>query len=80
MEQISPQVLALISDPFGNYAITDIISGWPFEVCAQIYESLYNQLSALCIQKYSSNVVERCLELAPNYIKSLYIKELAETQ
>lgn len=73
-------MIAIISDPYGNYVITDMISSWPLDVCEQVFKSLHSQLNELCTQKYSSNVVERCLELAPESVKTVYINELTESE
>lgn len=73
-------MIATISDPYGNYAVTDMISNWPLHVCEDVYKSLHSQLNELCMQKYSSNVVERCLELASEPVKTAYITELTESE
>lgn len=76
MEKMSREAVAIACDPFGNYAITEIITRWPKHVCAPIFESLRSYLSELCIQKYSSNVLEKCFEYAPAEVRSQYITEL----
>lgn len=77
MSKIRDKVVEIACDPFGNYAITEIITRWPKSVCEPIFESLRSHISELCIQKYSSNVLERCLEYAPDETRSQYITELA---
>ncbi len=74
------QIIATISDPYGNYAVTDMISNWPLNICEKVFRSLHSRLNELCTQKYSSNVVERCLELAPEPVKTAYITELIESE
>lgn len=69
-----------MSDPYGNYAITEIISNWDNETCQTIYTQLVNKLSELSIQKYSSNVIERCLEFADKTTRSIYIGELRRSE
>lgn len=73
-------MIATISDPYGNYAVTDMISSWPLNMCDKIFKSINQKLNELCTQKYSSNVVERCLELAPEPVKIAYINELTESE
>jgi hypothetical protein len=41
-------MIAIISDPYGNYVITDMISSWPLDVCEQVFKSLHSQLNELC--------------------------------
>jgi len=31
------QMIETISDPYGNYAVTDMISSWPIQVCEKIF-------------------------------------------
>ncbi len=73
MAKISPAAIDITCDPFGNYAVTEIITNWPQSVCAPIYEALRSNLSELCIQKYSSNVLERCFEQAPEPVRSQFV-------
>ncbi len=42
LEQMGNQIVSIISDPYGNYAVTDIISSWPLGACDQIFESLHS--------------------------------------
>jgi len=76
MSKIREKVVDIACDPFGNYAITEIITTWPKSVCEPIFESLRSHIAELCIQKYSSPVLERCLEFAPDDTRSQYITEL----
>jgi hypothetical protein len=39
----------LAYDPFGNFAISEMIKRWSKDICAPIFESLKNHLSELCI-------------------------------
>lgn len=80
LKQMDSQMIETISDPYGNYAVTDMISSWPIQVCEKIFQSILTRLNELCTQKYSSNVVERCLELAPEPVKCAYINELSDSQ
>jgi len=73
-------MIATISDQYANYAVTDMISNWPLHICEKVFKSLHSQLNKLCTQKYSSKVVERCLELASEAIKTVYITELVDSE
>jgi hypothetical protein len=33
-------MIATISDPYGNYAVTDMISSWPLNMCDKIFKSI----------------------------------------
>ena len=41
--------------------------------------TLLGKISQLSIQKFSSNVIERCLEKADPQIKTLYIEEITNS-
>jgi len=49
MSKIQNNVIKLVSDPFGNYAISEILTNWPHEVCVPIYEKLMSKISELSI-------------------------------
>lgn len=51
-------------NPYGNYAITEIIINWPKTVCEPIFLAFRGHLSELSNFKYSSPVIEKCLEFA----------------
>lgn len=47
MNNIEHQIIKLVSDPFGNYAISEILCNWPNEVCMPVYERLMSRISEL---------------------------------
>jgi hypothetical protein len=62
MNRISKEILHLVCHPFGNYAITQMVTNWPIKVNQIIFRALKTKLYELSMQKYSSNVIEICLE------------------
>ena len=40
MQRMSKDVVKISCDPYGNYAVTEIITNWPNDVCQPIFESL----------------------------------------
>ena len=54
--------LILIQNPFGNYALQMAIDNWDLKDVKEIIESFKGKGHFLSIQKYSSNVIERCIE------------------
>jgi len=48
-------------------------------MCKPIFLKIRNKLSTLSIQKFSSNVIERCFEKADSKTRSLYIEELSNS-
>ena len=53
--------LNLIQNPYGNYAIQIALNKW--NDCAEITHCFNDNIVFLSLQKYSSNVIEKCFEL-----------------
>jgi hypothetical protein len=49
MQKISKDAVRISCDPFGNYAITEILTRWPKHVCMPIFDQLRKNISELCI-------------------------------
>ena len=66
-EKISPHLLNIIQDLYGNYLIQLIIELNPSQkIINQIIEITCENVNILSLQKVSSNVVERCIEISSN--------------
>ena len=62
--QISHDLLQLVTDAYGNYAVSQIVDKWDPSIVKPIFDQLQNKIVELSMQKFSSNVIERCLERA----------------
>eukprot|EP01117_Protostelium_nocturnum_P011123 TRINITY_DN403_c0_g1_i3.p1 TRINITY_DN403_c0_g1~~TRINITY_DN403_c0_g1_i3.p1 ORF type:complete len:665 (-),score=322.91 TRINITY_DN403_c0_g1_i3:293-2287(-) len=63
--EICNKALALVQDPFGNYVVQHVLEKFPESEQAQtLIERLLGNITDLCVQKFSSNVVEKCLQLS----------------
>ncbi|KAJ8574033.1 hypothetical protein K7X08_010544 [Anisodus acutangulus] len=74
--EITSNALVLSQDPFGNYVVQyifDISLPW---ATSNIFDQLQGKFSDLSMQKYSSNVVEKCLKHADEERSSYIIEEL----
>ena len=80
IEQISNELIELVSDPFGNYAVSQIIEKWDPRICRPIFEKLATKIFELSIQKYSSCVIEKCLEYGSNGTRSIFIREIGRSE
>lgn len=60
MEIINEQVTFLAQHPFGNYALQVAIDSWEQDDCTKIITIVLENLQQLSMQKFSSNVVEKC--------------------
>jgi hypothetical protein len=64
LEKFKKECLEIVQDPFGNYAIQYAMEVYGPVKCQGIIEELVNNLLSLSMQKFSSNVVEKCIEYA----------------
>lgn len=56
-------VTCAVQDPFGNYVVQYVLELGHVEATATIMRQLYDHYPELAQQKFSSNVVEKCLKL-----------------
>jgi len=77
LEEMSYRALELIQGPYSNYAVQHALEEWGGEVCLPIINALTGRLVELSIQKFSSNVVEHVLQLAPPEAQERLLEELA---
>ncbi|XP_058105924.1 uncharacterized protein LOC131249287 [Magnolia sinica] len=76
MSEITSNALALSQDPYGNYVVQYIIDqGIPWAT-ANVLDQLEGSFGYLSMQKYSSNVVEKCLKSAGEERLTRIIHEL----
>ena len=70
---VKENALQLISHPFGNFVIQVVVECWnDYNDILYLFDKKYYSLS---LEKYASNVVERCIEKDEN-ILSNYIEEI----
>ena len=68
-------VLMLFEHVYGNYIIQTIVSYWSKEDLEEIVLKVEKHFKELSNKKYSSNVIEKCLEKSECILKK-YIEEL----
>jgi len=71
--------LVLVQDPFGNYVIQHILDRVSNQI-EPLLQRLVGCLPKLCVQKFSSNVVEKCLRVAKEETKKLIIFEISANE
>jgi F0F1-type ATP synthase delta subunit len=64
VEKLQQNALEIIQNPFGNYIVQHVFDEWGVESCKDILKVIVNNVLSLSMQKFSSNVVERCLDIA----------------
>ena len=60
---IQKNCLEIIQNPFGNYIIQHILEEWGSEICKDVTKMIHQNIISLSMQKFSSNVVEKCMDL-----------------
>jgi hypothetical protein len=77
MNEVLGQSLFLMQHPYGNYAVQTILDTWKEEIEFEFGGQITGKITQLCLQKLSSNVVEKASKI--EYIKNCILKELFET-
>lgn len=72
--------MQLVQSPYGNYAIQQAIEFWTNEELKDIYTNLHSHVLQLSMQKFSSNVIEKCLDKADDSILLLYADSLSDPE
>lgn len=67
--------LILIQNPYGNYALQEAILNWDLSDILDVIRSYYGKCSFLSIQKYSSNVIEKCILKSEEFLFN-FIQEI----
>ena len=76
LEELTFNGLEYIQSPFGNYAVQHILQEWGFDTCYELVDIILKNVYSLSMQKFSSNVIEKFLELADTKNRNIIIREL----
>jgi len=74
--EIIRKTVQLVQDPFGNYVIQYVLDMNKHYVNVNIIRQLLPSVPDLACNKFSSNVVEKCLKLATPDLQQLILDEL----
>ncbi len=74
---INENALTLIQHIYGNYVIQIVIESWDLNDILEILSNFKNKYTMLSMSKYSSNVVEKCIEKNQIILKE-YINEICD--
>ena len=77
-ERIASNASTFMQDPYGNYAVQIVIDFWKSESVKFIAPQISGKVPQLCIQKFSSNVIEKCLqveEMKPFVLQEMHSEE-----
>ncbi|CAM9431069.1 unnamed protein product, partial [Ascophyllum nodosum] len=70
--------LKLMQDPFGNYVVQYVLKTCSREETYHLCSAPLGHVASLSTQKFSSNVMEACLERAMPEVQAKFVEELAQ--
>ena len=68
--------ILLSQSPFGNYAVQFLMENWNKSDLVEIFEKIYENIFILSIQQFSSNVVEKGIEIMDEFYRGKMIKKI----
>ncbi|PRP73515.1 hypothetical protein PROFUN_02524 [Planoprotostelium fungivorum] len=72
---ITRNALVLVQDPYGNYVVQYVLKQYP-DLVDQLAKSFSGHLRQLATQKFSSNVIEKCLQSHSPIAQKMIIDEI----
>ena len=72
--------LDLMQDAYGNYVIQYVLDVCCDEDVQAVCKSVVGRVNLLAIQKFSSNVMEKCLERCNDQVKEAYLLEMSDPE
>eukprot|EP00742_Colponemidia_sp_Colp-10_P000746 GILJ01000810.1.p1 GENE.GILJ01000810.1~~GILJ01000810.1.p1 ORF type:complete len:1060 (+),score=180.51 GILJ01000810.1:230-3409(+) len=79
IEQLTKHALELVQSPYGNYAIQHAIESWGGSACRSVFQQMLGRVMQLSMQKFSSNVVEKCIQYADSDFQAMFLEELTKS-
>ena len=77
--RIVEKSLELMQDAYGNYVVQYVLDVCGDDEVHAICESVIGKVCLLAIQKFSSNVMEKCLERCTDKVREAYLNELNDS-
>jgi RNA-binding protein of the Puf family, translational repressor len=78
--KIVEKSLELMQDAYGNYVVQYVLDVCSDEDVHSVCESVVGKVALLAIQKFSSNVMEKCLERCTDKVREAYLEELSDQE
>ncbi|KAM3423428.1 hypothetical protein BST61_g861 [Cercospora zeina] len=80
VDHVVRNAYALVQDPFGNYVVQYILDLSEPCFTEPLCRAFYGEIPALSKQKFSSNVIEKCIRCSTNETRRELISEIMNTQ
>ncbi|CAM9276980.1 unnamed protein product, partial [Hapterophycus canaliculatus] len=78
IDEVARNGLRLMQDPFGNYVVQYVLKTCSREETYMLCSAPLGHVASLSTQKFSSNVMEACLERALPEVQSKFVEELSQ--
>lgn len=78
VRRIVEKSLELMQDAYGNYVVQYVLDVCSDEDVHAVCESVAGKVNLLAVQKFSSNVMEKCLERCSDRVKEMYLHEMSD--
>ncbi|KAF9072675.1 ARM repeat-containing protein [Rhodocollybia butyracea] len=76
VNEITFNALTLVQDPYGNYVVQYILDLNDNRFSDAVIRQFAGNVCALSVQKFSSNVIEKCVRVAEHSTRKMLIEEL----
>ncbi|KAJ7922963.1 ARM repeat-containing protein [Mycena leptocephala] len=76
VNEITFNALTLVQDPYGNYVVQYILDLNDNRFSDAVIRQFSGNVCALSVQKFSSNVIEKCVRVAEHSTRKMLIEEL----
>ncbi|KAI9460174.1 ARM repeat-containing protein [Lactarius psammicola] len=76
VNEITYNALTLVQDPYGNYVVQYILDLNDNRFSDAVIRQFIGNVCALSVQKFSSNVIEKCIRVAEHNTRKILIEEL----
>ncbi|KAJ7596798.1 ARM repeat-containing protein [Mycena floridula] len=76
VNEITFNALTLVQDPYGNYVVQYILDLNDNRFSDGVIRQFAGNVCALSVQKFSSNVIEKCVRVAEHSTRKMLIEEL----
>ncbi|VDB93348.1 unnamed protein product [Peniophora sp. CBMAI 1063] len=76
VNEITYNALTLVQDPYGNYVVQYILDLNDNRFSDAVIRQFQGNVCALSVQKFSSNVIEKCIRVAEHSTRKMLIEEL----
>ena len=76
LSQVVHNAKKLVLDPFGNYVVQYVLELKRADLTRGIAQALQGAFAELSLQKFSSNVIEKCLQAGDPMVVSVVAREI----